>query len=73
MANSFPEQINNITGGLSLIGTDTRTFSEIADTNYDVNITMSGGKTLIVELIVHSGSIINTKTSYPEDSAFWIF
>lgn len=73
MANSFPEKINNLSsGGMQLIGTDTRSFTNISTAKYTIPVTLSNNKSVMVELVAHSGSTITTNHTPPESSTFSI-
>lgn len=65
MASSFPEQISNLpSGGVSLVGTDTRTLNTETPFNFSVSTTLSYTKPFIVELILLAGLVINTNSGY---------
>lgn len=73
LANSFPEQINNLPSGeRQLVGTDTRSFTNITTANYTIPLTISNNKPVMVECVVHSGSIVTVSSSMSEDSAFLV-
>lgn len=57
---------------MQLVGTDTRSFSTITTANYDVPVTISGTKPIIVECIALAGSTA-TNTSYANSCSFRVF
>lgn len=59
-------------GGMQLVGTDTRSFTETTAEAYTLSPPIAPNKPVMVELIVHQGALLKVNASTPQDSAFWV-
>lgn len=59
-------------GGMQLVGTDTRSFTNITTANYTIPLTISNNKPVMLECVVHSGSTVTVSGSVPNDCAFLV-